>query len=141
MKYNKDVECLEDRYEQFRYALTESAKLVLPVVERTAKLKWMTVPILQKMDQGRRAKENEAQYNLLDREIRQKCKAAKENMLEAQCDVIDQLDAAHKSNLMHSQIRSVTCRKRGSNPPTCLEDKEGNMIMEKEKIRIYWLAL
>ena len=29
IKYNKDVECLEDRYEQFRYALTESAQLVL----------------------------------------------------------------------------------------------------------------
>ena len=46
----RGCECLEDRYEQFRYALTESAQLVFPVVERTVKQKWMTAPILQKMD-------------------------------------------------------------------------------------------
>ena len=137
IKY-EDVECLENRYEPFRYALKESAQQVLPVVERTVKQKWMTAPILQKMDKRRIAKGNEALYNLLDREIRQECKAAKENMLEAQCDVIEQLDAAHKSNLMHSQIRLVTGRKRGRNPTTCIEDKEGNIIMEKEKILSRW---
>ena len=59
-------------------------------------------------------------------------------MLAAQCDVIEQLDAAHKSNLMHSQIRSATGRKCGSNPTTYIEDKEGNIIMEKEKIPSQW---
>ena len=59
---------------------------------------------------------------------------SKENMLAAQCDVIEQLDVAHKSNLTHSQITSVTGRKRGSNPTTCIEDKECNIIMEKENI-------
>ena len=71
IKYNEDVECLEDRYEQFKYALTESVQLVLPVVERTGKHKLMTAPILQKMDQRCLAKDNEALYNLLGREIKQ----------------------------------------------------------------------
>ena len=61
-----------------------------------------------------------------------------ENMLAAECDVIEQFDAAYKSNLMHSQIRLVTGRKRGSNPTTCTEDKECNIIMEKEKILSRW---
>ena len=52
--------------------------------------------------------------------------------------MIEQLDAAHKSNLMHSQIRLVTCRKRGSNPTTCIEDKEGNTITEKQNILSRW---
>ena len=59
-------------------------------------------------------------------------------MLEAQCNVIEQLDAAHKRNLVHSQIRSLTGRKRGCNPNTCIEDKDGNIIMEKEKILYRW---
>ena len=59
-------------------------------------------------------------------------------MLASQCDVIGQLDAAHKTNLMHSQIRLVTGRKRVSNPTTCIEDKECNIIMEKEKILYWW---
>ena len=68
---NEAAECLEGRYDPFRDALTESAQLVLPVVERASKQKWITAPILQKMDQRRLAKGNEALYNLLDREIRQ----------------------------------------------------------------------
>ena len=59
-------------------------------------------------------------------------------MLEAQCDVIEQLDAAHKTKLMYSQIRLVTIRKREWNHTTCIEDKEGNIIMEKEKILYRW---
>ena len=90
------------------------------------------------MDQRRLAKGNEALYNLLDREIRQECKAATEIMLAAKCNVIEQFDVAHKTNLMHSQIRLVTGRKRGSNPTTCIEDKEGNIIMDKEKILTRW---
>ena len=90
------------------------------------------------MDQMCLAKGNEAQYNLLDREIRQEFKAAKKNMLAVQCDVIDQLDAAYKTNLMHAQIILVTGRKRGSNPTTCIEDKERNIIMKKEKILSRW---
>ena len=59
-------------------------------------------------------------------------------MLSEQCDVIDQLDAAHKNNLMYSQSRLVIGRKRGSNPTTRIEDKEGIIIMEKEKILSRW---
>ena len=42
-------------------------------------------------------------------------------MLAAQCDVIEQLDAAHKTNLMHSQIILMIGRKRGSNSTTYRE--------------------
>ena len=45
----------------------------------------------------------------------------------------EQLDAAHKTNL-----RLVTGRKRGRTPTTCIEDKEGNIIMEKETILSRW---
>ena len=31
IKYNEDVECRKGRYEQFRYALTKSAQLLLTV--------------------------------------------------------------------------------------------------------------
>ena len=75
---------------------------------------------------------------MLERKIRKDCKAANENLLAAQCNVIEQLDAAHKTRLMHSQIRFVTGRKRWSNSTTCIDDKEANNIMEKEKILSCW---
>ena len=105
------IDDIEARYQHFRETLTESAQQV----ERTTRQKWMTTPILQKMEQRRLDKGNVALYNLLGREIRQDCRTTKETMLTEQCQVIEQLDAAHKSNLMHSQIKLVTGRKRGNN--------------------------
>ena len=76
----------------------------MPEVENTAKLKWMTSPILRKMVQRRLAKERDALCNLLDRETRQECMEAKDNLLTEQCQLIEQLDAAHKTNFMHTHI-------------------------------------
>ena len=63
-------------------------------------------------------------------------------MLSVQWNVIEELDAAHQSNLMHSHIRFVTGRKHGSNPTTCIEDKEGNNHGERgdtiSVVQIYW---
>ena len=132
------IDDMEARYQHFRETLTESAQQVLPEVERTARQKWMIAPILQMMEQRRLAKGNVALYNLLDREIGQDCRTAKKTMLTEQCQVIEQLDAAHKSNLMHSQIKLVTGRKRGNNTTTCIEDKNGDIIMEKDEILSRW---
>ena len=126
------------RYSKFQNALTESAQQVLPAVKATSKQKWMTDVILQKMDQRRQAKGNTALYNLLDKEIRQECRDAKEKMLMEQCQLIEELDATHKTNLMHSQIRLATGKRQGSGTATCIEAKDGTIIMEKEDILLRW---
>jgi uncharacterized membrane-anchored protein YhcB (DUF1043 family) len=129
---------LDTRYNKFKEALTESAKHVLPEVERTAKQKWMTAPILQKMERRRLAKGNDGLYKLLDKEIRQECKEAKEKLLMEQCQLIEELDASKKCNLMHSHIRLVTAKKRGTGTTTCIEGKNGDVIMEKDRILSRW---
>ena len=55
-------------------------------------------------------------------------------MLTAQCEKIEQLDPAHKSNQVHAQIRQATGRKQSTCVTTCIEDKDGNIIMEQDKI-------
>ena len=75
------IDDIEARYQHFPETLTESDQQVLPDVERTARQKWMTVPILQKMEQRRLARGNASLYNLLDREISQDCRTAKETLL------------------------------------------------------------
>ena len=96
------IDDIEARYQNFQETLMEYAQQVLPEVERTARQKWVTASILQKMGQRRLAKGNVARSNLLDREIRQDCRTAKETMLTEQCHVIEQLDVAHKISIMHS---------------------------------------
>ena len=102
--------------------------------EARAKHKWMTSDILQKMERRRLAKSNVDEYNKLDEEIRRECQPAKELMLTAQCEKIEQLEAAHESNQAHAQIRHATGRKQSACVTTCIEDKDGNIIMEQDKI-------
>ena len=137
-KVSYTIDNVEDRYIKFRNALTESAQQVLPDVDRTAKQKWMTAPILQKMNQRRLAKGDNDLYNLLHNEIKQACIEAKEAWLNEQCQLIEQLDAAHKTNLMHCQIKEVTGKKRGNGTTTCVEAKYGTIIMERDKILDRW---
>ena len=68
----------------------------------------------------RLAKGDDDLYNLLHKEIKQDCIEAKEAWLNEQCQLIEQLDAAHKTNLMHCQIKEVTGKKRGNGTTTCV---------------------
>ena len=138
MKGINTIDNVEDRYIKFRNALTESAQQVLPDVDRTAKQKWMTAPILHKMNQRRLVKGDNDLYNLLHKEIKLACIEAKEAWLNEQCQLIEQLDAAHKTNLMHCQIKEVTGKKRGNGTTTCVEAKDDTIIMEKDKILDRW---
>ena len=117
---------------------TESAQQVLRDVDRAAKQKWMTAPILQKMNQSRLAKGDNDLYNLLHKEIKQACIEAKEAWLNEQCLLIEQLDTAHKTNLIHCQIKEVTGKKRGNGTTTCVKAEDGTIIMEKDKILDRW---
>ena len=129
MEVINTIDNVEDRYIKFRNALTESAQQVLPDVDRTAKPKWMTALILQKMNQRRLAKGGDDLYNMLHKEIKQACIEAKEAWLNEQCQLIEQLDAAHKTNLMHCQIKEVTGKKHDNGTTTSVEAKYGTIIM------------
>ena len=110
----------------------------MPKREAVAKQKWMTSDILQKMERQRLVKSSVDEYNKQDAEIRRECQTAKELMLTAQCEKIEQQDAAHKSNQVHAQIRQATGRKQSECVTTCIEDKDGNIIMEQDNILARW---
>ena len=52
--------------------------------------------------------------------------------------MIEQLDAEHKTNLMHSDIRLVTGTKHGNITTTCIGANNGPIIMERDKILARW---
>ena len=80
--------------------------------------------ILEKMDTRRKAKPNTDVYKQLDEEIKSECHAAKERMLTEQCDLIEQLESAHKFHRTHAQIRKVTERGNNAGVTTCIEDRD-----------------
>ena len=94
----------------------------------------MTKDILDKMDTRRKAKSNTNVYKQLDEEIKSECHAEKERMLIEQCDLIEQLESTHKLHQTHAQIRNITGREENAGITTCIEDRDGNIIMEQQKI-------
>ena len=132
------IDQLEDRYDRFVNILTTSAQETLPKVYVRPKQKWMTKDILDKIDTRRKAKPNTDVYKQLVEEIKSECHAAKEIMLTEQCDLIGQLESAHKFHQTHAQIREVTGRGNNAGVTTCIEDRDGNIIMEQENILERW---
>ena len=59
-------------------------------------------------------------------------------MLTEQCDLIEQLESAHKFYQTHAQIRKVTGRGNNAEVTTYIEDKDGNINMEQENILERW---
>ena len=45
--------------------------------------------------------------------------------------LIEQLESAHKFHQTHAQIRKVTGRGNNAGVTTCIEDRDGNIIMEQ----------
>ena len=54
------------------------------------------------------------------------------------CALIEHLESAHKVHQTHAQIRKVTGRGNNARVTICIEDRDGNIIMEQEKILERW---
>ena len=59
-------------------------------------------------------------------------------MVSQQCDLIEKLYTTNRSNLMHTQIRKTIGAHKRNAAIACIEDKDGNMIMDQDKIRTRW---
>ena len=71
------------------------------------KQQWMTEEILEKMEQRKERKYKDiARYKILDREIRQECKRAKEDHYNHLCEEIVELDK-HHNPIMYSKVKSM----------------------------------
>ena len=52
----------------------------------------------------------------------------------SECNLIEQLESAHKFHQTHAQICKATGRGNNAGITTCIEDRDGNIIMEQENI-------
>ena len=130
------VDEVEQQWEQLRDSITEAACEEIPEIERKAKQKWMTDDILDLMDERRRAKGNQEEYKRLHREVRRKCNEAKEAWLDEKCREIDLLQR-FTPQIMYQNVAEIAGRKTCSSTG-CLKSKNGEIIMEKDKILERW---
>ena len=55
-----------------------------------------------------------------------------------QCDLNEQLESAHKFHQTHAQFRKATGRENNAGVTTCIQNRDGNIIMEQANILERW---
>ena len=98
----------------------------------------MTEEILAKMDKRKQAK-NTPEYAQIDREIRRNCRKEKETWCNKKCAEIEESQKLNATKKMHDSIKELAGNSKSSKSGgSCIKDKEGNMIFEREKILERW---
>ena len=93
----------------------------------------MTVEILEKMEQRKEQKDKDiARYNVLDREIQQECKQAKEDHYNHLCAEIEELDRHHDLIMQVKSMENQTKIKLG------VQNKEGELLTEPALMLDRW---
>jgi len=116
-------------------AITESQETVLPKYKREKKKPWMTKEILDMMVK-RRSKKGTAEYNSIDKDIRRKCRTAKENWANEKCRNIEELSKKHQTKTMFKVIKEMTAKR--SSASSCIRNKDGDILFEADKILERW---
>ncbi|XP_071944773.1 uncharacterized protein [Antedon mediterranea] len=73
----------------------------------------------------------------LDREIKQKCREAKEKWLKTQCEEIES-GLENNNHKIYQRLNEFTGRKSGCSNSGCIKAKDGTMLVEKTDILKRW---
>ena len=105
-------------------------RLILPK-QTTQKQTSMKPEILHKMRVRQTISERDSdQYKVLDREIRNDCRKAKENYISEQCQEIENCQTVDPA-FLYKKIKTLT-EKTFCSSSECIKAKDGTLIVEKE---------
>lgn len=129
---------IEDAWEKIKNKTVKVEQEIIGYGNRIAKKEWMTEEILAMMDHRRLYKNNNIEkYKEIDREIRNKIRAAKEEWMKEKCEEIEILQRKHDSHGVHKKIKEVTHSYKNQHNSGILN--ENNVLLtEEEEIREEW---
>ena len=126
-----------DKWNILKEAMVTAAAEVLPKKERQRKAKWMTDEIVDLMRKRQQVQQRgNTEYKTLDKNIKDKCREAKESWLNDKCAEIEQ-DQRTEPAGMHRKIKDITGH-RSCSSTGCIKSKEGTVLVEKDKILERW---
>ena len=79
--HESEEEHVEKEWSKVKLSLQNAAKELLPKKVKKKKRGWMNDEILSKMEQRKNVKNKTTEYNVINKEIVDKCRQAKENWL------------------------------------------------------------
>jgi len=128
----------ETSWETMKNILVETAEVTIPKKEKKKNMnKWITGEILSMMSERQKIGNRDSrQYRDLDREIKKKCREAKEKWLNDQCAEIEQ--EMDKKPKVYRRIDELSGRKTSCSGSGCIKSREGAMLVEKNDILNRW---
>ena len=134
---NTEDEDIETCWKNITTAIQKSADNNIPKEQgKPASMQWMTMEIKDLMNQRRLVKQNEVQYNLVNKEIRKQCKEAKDKWLEEKCQEIEQHSLNPKE--MYKKVKEIA-GKRSSPASKCIRAADGSILHEHCDVANRWV--
>ena len=136
--HGSEEEHVEKEWSEVKLSLQNAAKELLPKKVKKRKRGWINDEILSKMEQRKNVKNKTTEYNVINKEIVDECRQAKENWLNEQCEEIESLEKQHKTKEMYDKVKELTkkCTLKGGGSIT---DKNGKILFDQEEIDKRWV--
>jgi len=128
----------DDLWQPIKNTILKVQKEELGYVKKQMKQKWMTVEILQLMEERRQHKDKDAQkYKEIQNIIRRKIKLAKENWLNNKCGEIEELIRKNDNFSLHKKLKEAANIYKQF-PTTNMIDINNKIILTKtEKLKTW----
>ena len=132
-----EEEHVEKEWNKVKLSLQNVAKKLLPKKVKK-KRERMNHEILSKMEQRKNVKNKATEYNVINKEIVDECRQAKENGLNEQFEEIESLERQHKTKDMYDKVKELTkkCTLKGGGSIT---DKNGKILFDQEETDKRWV--
>ena len=136
----EDDQMIESVWKSLKSRIEEVVEEMIPKRPKEKKQKWMTDEIMQLMKERRSKKNDKKEYRRIDKEIRTKCKIAKEQWFGNRCAEIEDLERKHHSRRLHEEVKRLTDRKSSVKTSSgCISNKDGTLLFEKDDIEKRWV--
>ena len=130
---------VEEMWTALKGAVIEACDQYLtPTKHQQTRKQWMTVEILEMMDERRKVKNADPEaYRQIHRTIKQRIREAKEKWMSERCQEIEELDRKHDSFNMYKKIKEVTGRYKRRTTEVIM-DEQGKLVYEvNEKLEAW----
>ena len=135
-KWKKKEISNEPKWNEIKKVIMQTTESTIPKNQMEERKTWMTEEILKLM-QKRRLEKDQKDLRQHTKVIRRKCREAKATELLERCSKIEELEKRGDTRTMYYEVKKLA-PKRMTYTRKEVEDKNGNIIYEKDKALLVW---
>ncbi|NNK27532.1 MAG: RNA-directed DNA polymerase, partial [Flavobacteriaceae bacterium] len=127
-----------NEWQNLKESIIHVSQAILPKQKKRKDKEWMNQDIINLMEK-RRLNKGKTEYNQIAREIKAKCKVAKELWYNNNCREIEELESQHKIRELHQKVKDLTNKRKNiDNNSGNIKDENGQLLFEKVEIKNRW---